>query len=100
MKLVMNFVNMDKDDRIAGFIQKRAEKLETFFDRITSGEAYIKQEPDSIANGGKMVEIKLFVPGGSLFARETSKSYEESTDVVIESLRKQLTKFKEKLSAH
>ncbi|MGY0040426.1 HPF/RaiA family ribosome-associated protein [Pedobacter sp. NJ-S-72] len=36
------------------------------------------------------------VPGGILFAKEQCKSFEEATDLSIESLKKQITKHKEK----
>lgn len=97
MKLVMNFVGLDKDSRLEGFIQNRANKLETFYDRIQHGEVYVKKINDTDANDSKVVEIKLFIPGDSLFASARAKSFEEATDEVIEGLRRQLRKHKEKL---
>lgn len=97
MKLVTNFVGLDKENRLEAFIQNKADKLETFFDRIVSAEAYVKKINDNDTDDSKVVEIKLFIPGGSLFAKEQAKSFEEATDLVVESLRKQLHRHKEKL---
>ena len=48
------------------FIQQRLNKLETFYDRITEGEVILKlNNKDGIAN--KTVEVKLLVPGTTLF---------------------------------
>ena len=44
----------------------------------------------------RLAEIKLEYPGGPLFAKKQSKTFEESTDLVIDALKKQITKQKEK----
>ena len=44
----------------------------------------------------KITEIKIHVPGKELFAKKESKSFEESTDLCVEALRKQVKKHKEK----
>lgn len=48
----------------------------------------------------KISEIKLMIPGNQLFAKEQCKTFEEATDLAIESLRKQLEKHKQKIRAH
>ena len=47
-------------------------------------------------NQNKITEIKLLVPGGDLFVKKQSKSFEESTDLAVEALRRQVKKYKEK----
>ena len=44
----------------------------------------------------KISEIRLELPGGPLFAKKQSKTFEEATDDVIEALKKQITKHKQK----
>ncbi|MCK7530409.1 MAG: HPF/RaiA family ribosome-associated protein [Marinilabiliales bacterium] len=44
----------------------------------------------------KISEIKLELPGGPLFARKQSKTFEEATDEAIDALKKQITKHKQK----
>ena len=79
------------------FIQKKADKLETFFDHIISGEVYLKLENvEDEAN--KITEIKLSLPGMQMFAKEQCKTFEEATDLAVESLRKQIEKYKTKKS--
>ena len=48
-------------------------------------------------NENKIAEIRLNVPGSNLFAKKQSKSFEESTDIAVEALRRQVKKHKEKL---
>lgn len=98
MKLQINTVNFDADADLTDFVQKRADKLDTFYDGIISGEAYLRQERDSDAKENKMVEIKLHIPNHSLFAKHHAHSFEEATDLTVEALRRQLKKQKEKQS--
>jgi putative sigma-54 modulation protein len=48
----------------------------------------------------KTAEVKLNVPGLTLFASETAKNFEAATDLAVESLRRQLKKYKEKHNLH
>ena len=94
MKIGVQSIHFNADSKLLDFIQKKANKLDQFFDQIISGEVYLKLENvEDEAN--KISEIKLIVPGGTLFAKEQCKSFEEATDLAIESLRKQITKHKE-----
>ncbi|NQX42766.1 putative sigma-54 modulation protein [Pedobacter steynii] len=103
MKITVQSIHFNADQKLLEFIQKKVDKLDQFFDQIISGEVYLKLENvDDEAN--KISEIKLIVPGVTMFAKEQCKTFEEATDLAIESLRKQITKHKdktrEKLSEH
>jgi len=82
-------------EQLKEFIEKRLEKLETFFDKIIDADVYLKLESHQQIKD-KTAEIKLNVPGISLFSSETAKNFEASTDLAVESLRRQLKKYKEK----
>lgn len=97
MKLQTYAVNFDADTRLIEFIQKKAAKLETFYDRIIDGEVYLKTEAGS--NDNKVVEIKLNIPGNQLFTKEQGESFEQAADMAVNALRRQLKKHKERLSA-
>lgn len=99
MKLQMHSVHFDADQKLLEFIQKKTDKLETFYDRIIEGEVYMRLENDG-SQENKVVEIKLFIPGTSLFAKEKAKSFEAATDMTVEALRRQIKKVKEKQMAH
>jgi putative sigma-54 modulation protein len=96
MKVQINSVHFDADQKLLDFIQQRLNKLETFYDRITEGEVILKlNNKDGIAN--KTVEIKLMVPGNTLFCEEDAPTFEAATDSCYEAMRRQLVKHKEKL---
>lgn len=99
MKLQTHSIHFNADDKLIDFIQRKANKLDTFFDRIIDGEVFLKlDKDDSMEN--KIVEIKLNIPGQQLFAKEKAKSFEAGTDEAVEALRRQLKKHKEKLISH
>lgn len=98
MKIRVQSIHFTADKKLLDFIQKKVDKLDQYFDQIISGEVYLKLENvEDEAN--KISEIKLIVPGMTLFAKEQCKSFEEATDLAIESLRKQITKHKDKTRA-
>jgi putative sigma-54 modulation protein len=95
MKITVQSIHFTADHKLLDFIQKKVDKLDQFFDQIISGEVYLKLENvDDEAN--KISEVKLMVPGMTMFAKEQCKTFEEATDLAIESLRKQITKHKDK----
>ena len=98
MKITVQAIHFSADQKLVDFIQKKADKLEQFSDNIISGEVYLKLE-NTGEEANKITEIKLIVPGNMLFASHQCKSFEEGTDLAIESLRKQIQKHKQKQSA-
>lgn len=95
MKITVQSIHFTADRKLLDFIQRKADKLDTFYDQIISGEVYLKLENvEDEAN--KITEIKLLLPGNQIFAKEKCKTFEEATDLAIESLRKQIEKHKQK----
>ena len=96
MNIRINAVRFDADGKLEEFIEKKVSKLARYFDDIINAEVFLKVEntPD-LEN--KVVEIKLEIPGSDLFASKQSKSFEESTDVVVDALKQQILKHKDKL---
>ncbi|MBX2840393.1 MAG: ribosome-associated translation inhibitor RaiA [Flammeovirgaceae bacterium] len=99
MKLQMHSVHFTADQKLLDFIQKKVDKLETFYDRILDGEVFLRIDKGEHKNGNKVAEIKINLPGSSLFSKEQAGSFEAATDAAVESLRRQLKKHKEKLFA-
>jgi len=99
MKLQIHSIHFDADVKLLDFVQKKADKLETFYDRIIDGEVFLRLEKNDIKEN-KIVEIKLNLPGQQVFAKEKASSFEEATDNTTEALRRQLKRFKEKQTAH
>ena len=95
----MHSVHFDADQKLLDFVQQRLNKLETFYDKVTEGEVIMRlNNKDGIDN--KTVEIKLLVPGNIQFSQEDAASFEAAADAATESLRRQITKHKEKALTH
>jgi len=99
MKVQMHSVHFDADQKLLDFVQQRLNKLETFYDKVTDGEVIMRlNNKDGIDN--KTIEIKLFVPGSTLFSAEDAASFEAAADAATDSLRRQITRHKEKTLSH
>ncbi len=99
MKLQMHSIHFDADTKLLDFIQKKLDKLETFYDRIIDGEVFLRVEKDE-SQENKIIEIKLNSPKNQFFSKERSRSFRAGTDAAVEALRRQLKKHKEKEMAH
>ncbi|WP_209329533.1 ribosome hibernation-promoting factor, HPF/YfiA family [Lunatimonas salinarum] len=96
MKLQMHSIHFDADQKLINFIQKKADKLDTYYDQIIDGEVFLRLDKNDRSEN-KIVEIKLNVPGKQLFAKNQNDSFEAAADEAIEGLRRQIKKHKEKL---
>ncbi|MCK5105797.1 MAG: ribosome-associated translation inhibitor RaiA [Cyclobacteriaceae bacterium] len=99
MKLQMHSIRFIADQSLITFIQKKADKLDRFFDRIIDGEVFMRLDKDNNMEN-KIIEIKLNIPRNQLFAKERAKSFEEASDLAVEALKKQIIKHKDKITAH
>jgi putative sigma-54 modulation protein len=98
MKLQIHSIHFDADVKLLEFIQKKADKLETFYDRIIDGEVFLKVD-NGERRRNKLIEIKLNIPGQQLFAKENANSFEAAADLAVEALRRQIRKHKTKYQA-
>jgi len=98
MKVKMHSIKFDADSKLLSVVQKKLDKLDTFFDRVIDGEVYMRLNNEGIKN--KTVEIKINIPGDQLFATATAASFEAATDESSKALKKQLKRHKEKVMTH
>ena len=99
MKLQMHSIRFDADHKLLSFIQKKADKLDRFFDRIIDGEVFMRLDKDDNMEN-KIIEIKLNIPKNQLFAKERARTFEAASDLAIDALRKQIVKHKDKIISH
>ncbi len=96
MNIQIHSVRFDADKRLIDFVHSKLDKLIHFSDDIVNAEVFLRLDKDEDREN-KISEIRLELPGGPLFAKKQSKSFEEATDDTIDALKKQITKHKEKL---
>lgn len=96
MNVQINAVKFKADKKLENFIQNKVSKLTQFYDGVIGSEVTLivdaNEKPEN-----KIAEIRLKIPGTDLFAKKQSDSFEESTDIAVEALRRQLKKHKEKI---
>ncbi|HBH06839.1 MAG TPA: ribosome-associated translation inhibitor RaiA [Flavobacteriales bacterium] len=98
MKLDIQSIRFDADQKLIDHIEKKASKLDKYFDNIISGQVFLKLEK-SEDRMNKNVEIRLEVPGNDLFASKRASTFEEASDEAIDALTRQVKKLKEKLKS-
>ncbi|TVR71236.1 MAG: HPF/RaiA family ribosome-associated protein [Marinilabiliales bacterium] len=96
MDIKIHSVRFDADIKLINFIKSKVNKLAQFNDDIIAAEVFLRLE-NSQDMENKITEIKLDIPGNSLFAKKQGKTFEEATDLTVEALRRQAKKKKEKL---
>ena len=96
MEVRIQSIHFDASDKLEAFIQKKAEKLEKFCDNIMKVEVSLKVvKPETAMN--KEAGVRVLALNSGFYAEKISDTFEESIDVCIEALSKQLLKAKEKL---
>lgn len=95
MNITVQSIKFDADKKLVEFINKKAEKLEQFLDNIIEGVCYLRVE-NVEDESNKVVEFKFNIPGNQLFAKAQAKTFEEATDIAVESIRRQINKHKTK----
>ena len=96
MNIQIHSVKFDADKKLLEFVTGKVNKLSQYSDDIVSAEVFLRLDKDQ-EKENKLTEIKLEYPGGPLFAKKQSKTFEESTDLSVEALRRQIMKHKTKL---
>ena len=96
MEIKIQAIHFDATEKLEQSIEKKVAKLEKSFEDIQKVEVQCKVvKPATALN--KEVSLNVMVPGTTLFVEKTSDSFEESTDLCVDSMKVQLQKFKEKL---
>ncbi len=99
MNVNIQTVHFDADEKLLELVSRKVEKLNTFHDRITKVDVFLKL--DNLVHNikDKVVEIMVHVPRHEFFVKTSSKSFEDSFDAAFESIINQIKRKKEKLAA-
>lgn len=97
MEIRIQSIHFDADGKLLEYARKKLGKLSTFHDNIIDIDVYLKFTSASGAIKEKSVEIKVNVPGNTLFASQRAATFEEAIDLVVETMKRQLKRKKEKV---
>ena len=93
MKVKIQSVHFNADNKLEMFIEDKLSKLTNHYDQIIGSDVILRLEK-SATRENKIAEIKLKIPGNDLFAKKQSKPFEEATDLAIDALKRQISKRK------
>jgi putative sigma-54 modulation protein len=99
MKANINSVHFKADKKLLDFVSEKVEKLTNTYNGVIGSDVILKLENTDTPDN-KVAEIRIFIKGNDLYAKKHSKTFEEATDTAVEALRRQLTKYKDKIRKH
>lgn len=99
MNVNIQTVHFDADGKLIEYINLKLQKLNLFSDRIIQVKVFLKLDNVVHAIKDKIAEIRVHVPRHNFFVKSTSKSFEESFDVALDSMITQIKKNKERKAA-
>lgn len=89
-------------DNLQALIDEKVGKLGTYFERIQNTEVFLKDEEKRSNQDpqGETVEIRIHVPGQTLYADASADSYEKALADAVDKMRRQIIKHKELIKKH
>jgi len=96
MTIRVQSIHFDADAKLLSFIREKVDKMITFYDQILGGEVFLKLEKSDDAKN-KVVQIKLHMPGSDIVVSEQCRTFEEATDLCMNSLSRKVKQHKEKV---
>ena len=97
MKIQTQAVQFKADGKLIDRIHQKLGKMERLFDRIIDARVQLKLENTGQIKD-KIMEVRLYVPGSTLVASATDKTFESALDRVTATLQQQLIRYKGRLS--
>lgn len=95
MDVKIKSIHFDATEKLQAFIEKKVGKLKRTYEDITNVDVQLKiVKPATAMN--KEASLTVSVQGTSLFVEKTCDTFEEAIDLCVDSMKVQLTKFKEK----
>lgn len=91
MKIDIQTVGFEPEQELLDFTNEKINKLNRFFENITGIDVYLKSIHDD-NDKTKVAEVKVFLPGPSIYAESQTDTFHGSIDEAIEKVKKQLKK--------
>lgn len=95
MRVQTEAIHFSADAKLLASIEKKISRLVRFFENISDVKVILKLENSGQVRE-KIAEIKLVIPNGIIFIKETSKTFEAAIDAAVLVLKRQLVKHKER----
>ncbi|MCH2489051.1 MAG: ribosome-associated translation inhibitor RaiA [Flavobacteriales bacterium] len=100
MNINFEYKDVSASARLEQLATEKLEKLEDKYDFIVMADVYFKKENTSSDNTGRICEIRINVPGTTLFSESNNEKFEISLAKAVSEVQRQLQKKKEKMKTH
>lgn len=96
MNVKIHSIHFDTDEKLESFIHKKLKKVDSIITHIVDAQVTLKLDHNNGTIKDKIAEIKISIPGKTLFAEERSRLFEESVELATDSIVRQVKKHKDK----
>ena len=86
------------DQKLLAYIESKLGKLSLVFDRIIDCSVTLRLENTGQVKD-KIAEVKIHVPGQTIVASESQRTFEAAVDLLSDKLRRQLKRYKSRQRA-
>ncbi|RDK85209.1 ribosome hibernation-promoting factor, HPF/YfiA family [Marinirhabdus gelatinilytica] len=100
MNINFEYKDVSASQRLEAMATEKLEKLESKYTFIVNTDVYFKKENTTSPETGMISEVRINVPGTTLFAQANNGSFEASLAEACNDVAKQLRKKKEKMQTH
>jgi putative sigma-54 modulation protein len=94
MKTTFTARHFDPSKELHEYAENAVQKLDQFYDRILTCDIILEPIPDDDAP--QQAELNVKVPQKLINAKEQASSYEQAINMVIDTVARQLKKYKKK----
>jgi putative sigma-54 modulation protein len=100
MNINFEYHNVSASQRLEALATEKLNKLENKYNFIVAGDVYFKRENTSTPHTGMICEIRLNVPGTTIFAQSNNSAFESALAKATDEVKQQLQKKKEKMQTY
>jgi putative sigma-54 modulation protein len=95
MKIQTEVIHFAADAQWLSSVEKKVSKLGNFFNRINEARVILKLDNLGLKKE-RVAEIKLHLPNGIIFIKESSKTFDAALDKALVAMKLQLLRYKTK----
>ncbi|WP_411767583.1 HPF/RaiA family ribosome-associated protein [Winogradskyella sp. A3E31] len=98
--VIFEYKDVKASERLEAFAEKKLNKIFDRYEFVIRADVFFKTENTSNDETGKKCGIRLSAPGPRLFSESSKNTFEESVDVTVTELLRQLEKRKQKMKTY
>ncbi len=95
MQILVTFKNVDSSDYLKTYLDEKLQRLDKMMPHSGTADVVFREEKLR-----KIVDVNLSGKGVNVHATEESAAWNEAIDLVVDKVKKQLVKSKEKIQSH